>query len=111
LNAAKLQKEGQILLAVNACHKDQVTNISHLAHLYNVPQMTLKDQIKGCVARVNTRANCHKLTETEEDILEQRVISMDKQGWPLTIGNPGVAARLIQSQRVGGSGDLGVNWP
>lgn len=69
--AAKAQQEGRKLLAIQALRKSQVSSGRAAARLYSVPSSSLHDRIHGRAARTETRANNHKLTETEEQALVQ----------------------------------------
>jgi hypothetical protein len=89
----------------------QVASISKAARLYNIPHQTLSDRIRGRVARIDSRANGHKLTPVEEEVLVQWIISMDERGYPLAIGGLRNAARLLLRERVGLSVTIGINWP
>lgn len=109
--ASKAQQEGRILLAMQAYQKGQITSILQAALTYNIPRKTLSDRINGRVARVDIRANNHKLTPTEEQALIQWVISMDDRGYALRVSAVRDAARLLLQERVGSSASIGINWP
>lgn len=66
----KAQKEGRLLLALQAIQKGQIQSIRKAAELFNVPRATLQDRVNGRVARLDTRANGYKLTPIEEELLE-----------------------------------------
>ena len=69
-NSKKLvEQEGRLELAISAYKNKQILSIREAACLYNVPYPTLVHRLNGCTARVNLRANSHKLTETEEESL------------------------------------------
>ena len=95
LMASKAQQEGRILLAMQAYQKGQITSILQAALTYNVPRKTLSSRINGRVARVDIRANSHKLTPTEEQALIQWVISMDNRGYAPRVSAVRDAARLL----------------
>lgn len=108
---SKAQQEGRLLLALQAYRKGQFSSIRQAALSYNVPPSNLEHRLKGRVARVDSRANNHKLTPTEEEALLQWILSMDERGYPPTISALRDAARLLLQQRVGSKGLIGVNWP
>lgn len=107
---SKAQQEGRLLLALQAYQKGQITTICQAALAYNVPYSTLKYRLSGRVARVETRANSHKLTPTEEEVLTQWIISMDNRGYPARVCAVQNAAKLLLQQRVGPSASIGINW-
>jgi hypothetical protein len=67
----KAQKEGRTLLALQALRKGQLASGRAGSRLYNVPNSTLAYRIQGRATRAESRANNYKLTETEEQALEQ----------------------------------------
>ncbi len=103
--------EGQMLLAKEAIRKGQISSINKAAQLYSVPATTLRRRIKGRVARVDLRANGHKLTSIEEEAILKWILEMDDRGFPLTITGVRDAARIILQSRVGPTGKIGLNWP
>ncbi len=109
--ASKAQKEGRLLLAVQAYQKGHFLNIHEAALTYNVPYSTLRHRIAGRVSRVDIRANNFKLTSTEEEALIEWITSMDDRGFPPRISAVQNAARLLLQERVGPSASIGVNWP
>ena len=109
--ASKAQQEGRLLLARQAFQNNQFSSIRQAALAYNVPPKSLENRLNGRVARVNTRANNHKLTPTEEQVLIQWIISMDNRGYPPRVCAVQNAARLLLQQRVGPSASIGINWP
>ena len=109
--ASKAQQEGRLLLARQAFQNNQFSSIRQAALAYNVPPKSLENRLNGRVARVLTRANNHKLTPTEEQVLIQWIISMDNRGYPPRVCAVQNAARLLLQQRVGPSASIGINWP
>ena len=107
---SKAQQEGRLLLALQAYQKGQISTIRQAALAYNVPYSTLKYRLSGRVARVETRANSHKLTPTEEEVLTQWIVSMDNRGYPPRVCAVQNAAKLLLQQRVGPSASIGINW-
>ena len=63
-------------------------------------------------SRAETRANGHKLTQTEEDSLINWILDIDARGYPPKIYAVGDAAKLLLSERVGAhAAHIGKNWP
>jgi hypothetical protein len=109
--ALKAQQEGRLLLALQAYQKGQISSIRKAASLYDVPRKTLQYRANGRVARADTRANRHKLTTIEEEVLVRWILSMDERGYPLRISAVRDAARLLLAQRIGSRASIGINWP
>ena len=74
------EQEGRILLAIQAFKNKEISSIRELARRFNIPRTTLQRRLTGDVFRLETRANNHKLTETEEESLEKWILSMDLRG-------------------------------
>jgi hypothetical protein len=108
---AKAQKEGRILLAIDAYQKGQFPSIRKAAEAYAVDYSSLAYRLRGRVSRVDSRPNRQKLTDTEEEVLERWILSMDERGYPLTVTGVRDAARILLQQRVGLDGKIGINWP
>jgi hypothetical protein len=107
----KVQKEGRTLLAIQALRKGQLSSGRAGSKLYEVPNSTLSHRARGRPARVELRANNHKLTETEENALEQWILSMDERGYPPRICAVHEAAELLLKQRVAlPVASIGKNW-
>jgi hypothetical protein len=92
-NINKAQKEGRLLLAGQAYQKGQKSSIRSSAKSYSVLKDTLRHRLNGRVACVDTRANSHKLTSTEEEVLIQWILSIDERSYapkPATVRNAAV---------------------
>ncbi|KKA21666.1 hypothetical protein T310_4295 [Rasamsonia emersonii CBS 393.64] len=77
-----LELEGKIEAAISAYKKKQIPSIKETARLFGVPYTTLQSRLKGRPARVNLRANSHKLTANEEETLVKWILDLDKRGLP-----------------------------
>ena len=108
--AEKPQKAGRMVLAAQAFRRGQISSIQAAANLYNVPRTSLSHHLRGRVPRVDSYANGHKLTQTEEQTLLNWVLDMDSRGYPPRISAVGDAAKILLEQRVGASAKIGVNW-
>jgi hypothetical protein len=104
-------QEGRILLALDDIKNGRIKSIYGAAKLYDLPRSTLGERAKGVIARVDTRANSHKLTQLEEDSLVKWIFSMASRGAaprPATVremDNILLAARGITPPPT-----VGVNW-
>ncbi|KAL2703800.1 hypothetical protein AAEP93_004871 [Penicillium crustosum] len=74
------EQEGRILLAIQAFKNKEISSIRELARRFNIPRITLQRRLTGDLFRPETRANNHKLTETEEESLEKWILSIDLRG-------------------------------
>ena len=68
------------MLAIEAIQKDQIASVREAACRFSMPEATLRRRLAGHTNRHDTRANNHKLTETEEYTLLQWILSMDSHG-------------------------------
>jgi hypothetical protein len=75
-----IEQEGRILLAIKAIKNEEITSIQEVAHRFNVPRTTLRRRLRGTTNRTESRANGHKLTKTEEELLLKHIFSMDNRG-------------------------------
>ena len=74
------QQEGRVLLAIQAIENGQIPSIRQATKLYNIPRSTLQTRLTGTATRLSTRANSHKLTESEEETLVNWILSLDSRG-------------------------------
>jgi hypothetical protein len=72
-------QEGRILLAIEAIKKQEISSIREAARVFSVSDRTLRRRLTGHQNRSNTRANNHKLTQTEEESLKRWILSMDSR--------------------------------
>jgi len=70
-------QEGRILLAIQAIKNEEISSLRDAVRRFNVPFSTLRDRLHGHQFRSESRANNHKLTQTEEESLKQWILSMD----------------------------------
>ncbi|CRL20012.1 Helix-turn-helix, Psq [Penicillium camemberti] len=64
-----IEREGRILLAIQAIKKQEISAIREAARRFNIPESTLRSRLRGTTFRANSRANLYKLTEIEEESL------------------------------------------
>ena len=76
----RTEQEGRILLAIQAIKKQEIPSIREAARRFNVPFSSLRNRLNGLTNRSETRANCQKLTDIEEDSLQKWILSMDSRG-------------------------------
>jgi hypothetical protein len=75
-----IEKEGRILLAIQAIQKQEIASIREAARQFNVPRSTLTIRLNRVQNRASSRANNLKLTEIEEESLQKWILSMDLRG-------------------------------
>ena len=75
-----IEQEGRLLLAVQAIKKQEISTIHEAVRHFNVPKSTLLRRLNSTPNRAETRANNHKLTEIEEELLQKWIISLDDCG-------------------------------
>jgi hypothetical protein len=106
-----VEQEGRILLAIQALKKQDIATVSLAARTFNVPRSTLRDRISGRTERRIVRANSHKLTEIEEDSLQNWILSMDARGSaPRPSAVREMANLLLESRGITPAPSVGENW-
>lgn len=111
-NSAHLavQREGRILLAIEAIQKGQIQSIQAAAKAYNVPRQTLSYRLRGRASRVDSTPNSRKLTTTEESTLRNWIISADQRGLPPRIEIVRDMAQILLAGRVKEGAYIGKQW-
>jgi hypothetical protein len=94
-----IEQEGRISLAISAIQKQEISTISEAARRFEVPRTTLRDRLHGKTFRSETRANNHKLTQTEEESLLRWILSMDLRGAAPRPTAVGEMANLLLAKR------------
>ena len=74
--------EGRISLALHSLRTSQSKSLRAAAKVYDVPYTTLNKRYHGIYLRQETRHPACKLTQTEEEVLLQRILDLDQQGFP-----------------------------
>ena len=107
----RVQNEADIHLALEAFKKGQIRTIGAAARAYKVSRMTLTRRLEGTMSRRDTTPNSRKLTPTEEESLLQRILELDKQGFPPRISTVREFTNIIlESRRVQPPLTVGINW-
>jgi hypothetical protein len=75
-----IYQEGRISLAIQAIQNKSILSIAAAARAYDVPRSTLRDRVNGVLSQTTLRANGHKLTQLDEDILTKWILCMDDRG-------------------------------
>jgi hypothetical protein len=61
---------------IKAIKNQEITSVRGAASRFDVPFITLCDRLRGHQFRRETRANNHKLTQTEKESLTQWILDM-----------------------------------
>ena len=72
-------KEANIILAIEAIHRDPRISIQQAAKIYKVSKTTLHTQLRGRAATHEKRNARHILTSSKEETLIKHVIDLDSQ--------------------------------
>ena len=94
-----IEQEGRILLAIQSLRNKEIASIREAARRFNVPEPTVRRRLRGTTNRAETRANSHKLTQTEEESLKQWILSMDLRGAAPRPGTIREMANLLLTKR------------
>ncbi|KAJ5260559.1 hypothetical protein N7478_012164 [Penicillium angulare] len=95
LNRNSLEQEGRILLAIEVIKKKEIPSIREAARRFSIPEITLCRRRLGDRNRTEIRANCHKLTENEENSLVKWVLDMDTRGVAPRLATVGEMANIL----------------
>ena len=63
------ENEGKIQLAISDLKTKKIRSVRQAAEIYNISHSTLQNRQNGMIYRAKTRANSHKLSEFEEELL------------------------------------------
>jgi len=103
--------EGRIALAIKAFNSGQCKTLRAAAAFYDVPHATLYRRHAGVRPRRETRSATCKLTITEEEVLLQRVLDLDLQGFPPQLAIVRDIANILLSNRSQQPAPtVGKNW-
>ena len=103
------QQEGRINLALQAYTLHQFKSVRRAAAAYNVPFQRLSDRLHGIPFRPQQRANCLKLTTTEEQTIVRYILDLDSRGFAPRLCEVGDIADKLLATR--GGTPTGKNWP
>ncbi len=105
-------QDGRLELAIQAVKNGQIISIQKAAQLYDIPRSTLRDRLNGSQEQVLVNRTKRKLTVTEEDILLQWILTMDKRGAPLRPSSVRDMANLLLADRDASKPPptVGINW-
>jgi Tc5 transposase DNA-binding domain len=95
------ENEGRIALAIQAYQRGQFLYFKTACNAYNAPYTTACKRVAGVPARRDSPPKSRKLTDLEEQTLEQWILAMISRGLPVGILSIRVMANLLLSKRAG----------
>ena len=98
-NAKKSLNKADIQLAVQAIKRDATLSQRRAAKIYRVPQKTLSDRLAGTPSRRDCTPNLMKLTSTEELVIVQHILKLDKRGYPPQLADVEDMANSLLAER------------
>ena len=101
--------EARVIFAIEAIRSSKKLSCRAAAKLYNVPETTLRNRMKGRTSITEYRPATHALTEIEEEVVVQYILSLDLRGFPPLIGDVAAIANNILTSR--GTCHVGKQWP
>jgi hypothetical protein len=114
-SAQSASKEGRMALAINSYNLGYFTSIRSAANTYDVPESTLRTRLKGRPSRQEYRSVNHNLTDTEELVLVNWILSMDERGLPVRTALIRDMANLLLQKRTSTDASstrlVGTRWP
>jgi hypothetical protein len=80
------------------------------AAIFGVPKSTLLGRLNGVKPRPETRANGHKLSAIEEEVLAKHLLDADKRGFAIRLEYlRRIAQNLLQTGTQDPTMSLGIN--
>jgi hypothetical protein len=104
-----LFQEGRLVLAEQAYKQGHFQSINAAAESYDVPKSILHTRLNGVQPKRGSIAANRLLTSTEEEMLVQWILSMDRRGMPPRLAAVRqMAGILLRQHRPGAS--VGEKW-
>ena len=92
-------KEARIILAIKAICISKKLSQRSAAKIYNIPYLILYHRMSGRTPCCETKANCLKLTELEEEIIVRYILDLDDRGFGPRLGSvEDMANYLLENQ-------------
>ena len=101
-------KEGRMILAIQAIKQGQIQSVRAAASLYDVPSETLRRRIKGIPPQYGSISSLRKLSPQEESAIIQYILELDSRGFSPRPSEVREMANLLLTKRQESS--VGVNW-
>jgi hypothetical protein len=101
-------QEARIILAIEAIRSSKKLSQRSAAKIYKVPQKTLSNRMAGRTYRPESKANCYKLNDLEEETLVRYILDLDTRGFaPRLAGVEDMANYILESR---GGKRVGKLW-
>jgi DDE superfamily endonuclease/helix-turn-helix, Psq domain/Tc5 transposase DNA-binding domain len=105
-----LAQEARIPLAIEALRTTRGLSIRRAAKLYDIPESSLRDRMKGRPLKAETRNARHNLTLAEEETLVRYILDLDSRGFaPRIRGVEDMANSLLAMRRAPPVGKMWAN--
>ena len=78
-----LSQENRMQMAISAYKSEKFKSKLKAAEIFGVSEATLRRRLKGRKSRAETRANGHRLSTLEEEVLVKRLLYVDKRGFSI----------------------------
>ena len=95
------QNEALVALAIQAFQKGQFSSLYAACSSYNAPYSTALKRVKGVPERRVCQPNGRKLSDLEEQTLEQWILAMIGRGLPVGLQSIRTMANILLSKRGG----------
>ena len=101
--------EANINLAILALNADQIQTKRRAAATFEVSRATLHRRRASIPSRRDCQPNSKKLTQLEEEVIVQHILSLDERGFaPTYAAVRNMADKLLAAR---GAGQVGQKWP
>jgi hypothetical protein len=91
--------EANIVLAISALKRKQISSVNYAAATYNVPEATLRDRLAGKAARRDCQPNSRKLTNPKEEAIIRHVLNLNSRGFPPSLNDVRYMANKLLAER------------
>jgi predicted HTH domain antitoxin len=105
---SQLNKEANILLAIQALQNEKKLSLRRAAKIYTVSLTTLWRRQQGILSQRDTIPKSRKLSDLEEQIIVQFILDLDSRGFPPRLrGVEEMANRLLANRD---ASPVGKRW-
>ncbi|KAK8093279.1 uncharacterized protein PG998_014680 [Apiospora kogelbergensis] len=101
-------KESQIILAIQSLQKDPHLSRRAAGKIFNVPESTLRDRMRGKCAKAEQRSKSSRLTELEEEAITKYILNLDSRGFSPRLHDVEDMANIITKER--DASRVGTRW-
>ena len=105
-----IQREGRLVLAIDAYNKGQFRSVRATAAAFHVSAKTLQRRLRGSGTHQSAQQNTRNLTATEETTLTKWILDLAERGHPVRFYHIEYMANQLLSAHRGASSKVGTNW-